>query len=698
MAQHNGIQISPERLLRIQETNLVGSLLRLMHDVGLAGKVLRNLKWGKLASLGTAFPMMAEMKDGGWVILVGVFNPAESNGQIAVMDPRTEAEGTTLMQRDQFEAAWAGRLLLCKRKYRLTDDTQPFGLAWFMPEILRQKKYLRDVAILATITANVALMTPIFFNIMIDKVVPHHSYNTLFALVLAFVVITLFEGVFGYVRQCLTMHLSNKIDARLVSRTFEHMLRLPLQFFESLPAGVLVRHMQQTEGVRQFLVGRLFQTLLDLALMPILLVTIACYSVRLTVVVLLFSAVIAAVIGAMVPIYKRKLDLLYQAEGARQADLVETIHGMRTVKSLTIEHLRQKSWDSKIVNAIRSRTSVFYIGIIGMSMTSILDRLMTLTVLSLGVVEVFDGLLSIGSLVAFSMLSSRVTQPLIQVVGLINEYQQTALSVKMLGEVMNHPPERDINHQGIMPPITGRLEFEEVTFHYEGSVSPALDNMSFTVEEGQLIGVVGRSGSGKTTVTRLVQGIHLPQGGLIRLNGNDIRHLDLAHLRRNIGVVLQDSFLFRGTIRDNIAATQPDAPLESIMEVARLAGAEEFIDRLPRSYDTFVEEGATNFSGGQRQRLAIARALLSSPRLLIFDEATSALDPDSEAIIQQNLTDIARGRTMIIVSHRLSSLVSSDAILVLEQGSMIDFAPHDTLLERCDIYRHLWHQQNRHLQ
>ena len=614
------------------------------------------------------------------------------------MDPRCEANGTTLMFRADFEAAWTGKLLLCKKKYRLNDEAQPFGLGWFMPEILRQKKYLRDVAILATITANVALMTPLFFNILIDKVVPHHSYNTLFALILIFLVITIFESVFGYVRQCLTLHLSNKIDARLVSRTFEHMLRLPLQFFEGCPACILVRHMQQTEGVRQFLVGRLFQTMLDVALMPILLVTIACYSVRLTVVVLLFSAVIAAVIGAMVPIYKRKLDLLYQAEGARQADLVETIHGMRTVKSLGIEPLRQKSWDSKIVNAIHSRTEVFNIGIIGMVMTAGLDRLMTLTVLSLGVVAVFDGSLSIGALVAFSMLSSRVTQPLIQVVGLINEYQQTALSVKMLGTVMNHPPERDINHHGIMPPITGRLEFQDVTFTYEGSANPALNAVDFTVEEGQLIGIVGRSGSGKTTVTRLVQGIHLPQEGLIRLNGNDIRHIDLSHLRQNIGVVLQDSFLFRGSIRDNIAATHPDTPLETIMEMARLAGAEEFIDRLPRSYDTFVEEGASNFSGGQRQRIAIARALLSSPRLLIFDEATSALDPDSEAIIQSNLEAIARGRTMIIVSHRLSSLVSSDAILVLEQGAKIDFAPHAVLLERCETYRHLWHQQNRHLQ
>jgi ATP-binding cassette subfamily B protein len=285
----------------------------------------------------------------------------------------------------------------------------------------------------------------------------------------------------------------------------------------------------------------------------------------------------------------------------------------------------------------------------------------------------------------------------VQIVGLINEYQQTALSVKMLGQVMDHPPERDPTHRGTKPVITGQMEFNEVCFKYPTAQNPTLDRINFRVEEGQVIGLVGRSGSGKTTVTRLIQGINTAQDGMIRLNGNDLRHIDLAHLRRSIGVVLQDNILFRGTIRDNIAAGRPDATLNEVMEAARLAGADEFIDRLPRSYDTFVEEGATNFSGGQKQRIAIARALLPRPRLLIFDEATSALDPESETIITENLAKIAEGRTMIIVSHRLSSLVTADAILVLERGKVEAFAPHHELLEICDIYRHLWQQQTQHV-
>jgi subfamily B ATP-binding cassette protein HlyB/CyaB len=311
---------------------------------------------------------------------------------------------------------------------------------------------------------------------------------------------------------------------------------------------------------------------------------------------------------------------------------------------------------------------------------------------------VFGGHLSIGALVAFNMLSGRVSGPLVQIVALINEYQETALSVKMLGTVMDHPPERDASFKGAQPVITGEMEFDNVLFRYPGAANPALDRVSFRFEEGQMIGIVGRSGSGKTTVTRLIQGIHAPQEGMIRLNGHDIRQLDLGHLRRSVGVVLQDNFLFRGTIRENIAASKPDAPLSEVVEAARLAGAEEFIDRLPLSYDTFIEEGASNLSGGQRQRIGTARALLMKPRLLIFDEATSALDPESEAIVQKNLSEIARGRTMIIVSHRLSSLVTSDAILVLDQGRVVDFAPHPILLERCSIYAHLWQQQTHHIQ
>jgi ATP-binding cassette subfamily B protein len=698
VAMHHGVQITPEQLGVSDKMNVMGSVLRVLRDAGFAAKPLKHCKWDGLVGLGKAYPVMAVLKTGNWVIVINAVSTPDGQGGAAVLDPQNEQAGVVLIPRAQFVDAWDGTLVLVKRKINFIEENQPFGLQWFLPEIVNQRRYFRDVAIAATMSNIIGFSIPLLYHVIIDKVVPHRNYQTLLAVVIIFLVATLFDGLFSYMRQYLMQFATNKIDARLGSRTFQHLLRLPMQFFESTPAGVLNRHLQQPEKIRLFLTGRLFQTLLDAAALPILVVILVCYTAKLTFIVLGFSLAIALVIAVMIPTFREQLNQLYQAEGARQAHLVETIHGMRTVKSLALEPQRKSAWDDKLAASVRRHAIVGRFGALANVLTASLDKVMQITVLGVGAIDVFDGHLSIGALVAFNMLSSRVSGPLVQIVGLINEYQETALSVKMLATVMNHPPERDAAIAGIRPRISGELEFENVTFKYPRAASSALDRVSFRAGEGQVIGVVGRSGSGKTTVTRLIQGIHAAQEGFVKLSGTDIRHIDLAYLRRNVGVVLQDNFLFRGTIRENISATKPTAALTEIMEAARMAGADEFIDRLPLSYDTVVEEGASNFSGGQKQRIAIARALLLSPRLLIFDEATSALDPESEAIIQRNLNEISRGRTMVIVSHRLSSLVTSDAILVLEQGKQVDFAPHATLLKRCQIYRHLWQQQTQHLQ
>ncbi len=677
---------------------MLPGILATLRKAGLKTEVLRNCDWAKAGALGSAYPALAQRPDGGWLILVHVVPGPDGTRLAAVLDPADERAGVQLVPRESFEAGWTGTLLLSRKPaHGLAEGEEPFGLRWFLPEIARNRRFLAGVAIAALMSNLIGFATPLLFQVLIDKVVAHHAYQTLFVVVGIFLLLTVFDGVFGYARQRLMLLASNRMDARLGSRTFAHLLGLPLAFFESHAAGVLVRHMQQTEKLRHFLTGRLFQVLIDAALLPLLLVLLAVYSGLLTAVVLGFSLAIALVIGAMVPAFRRRLNVLYAAEGARQAYLVETLHNMRAVKSLVLEPLRQRAWDGQVAAAVRSHAEVGRIGAAGTTATSMLERLMQISVLALGVVEVFEGRLSIGALVAFTMLSGRVTGPLVQIVALINEYQEAALSVRMLGTVMNAAPERSPHRRLARPPVTGALRFEGVTFRYPGAATPALDRVTFAVGEGQVIGVVGRSGSGKTTVTRLIQGIHVPEQGLVQLDGVDIRHMDLDHLRRNVGVVLQDNMLFRGTLRENIAAARPEAPVTEVLEAARLAGALEFIERLPQSLETMVEEGASNFSGGQRQRIAIARALLTNPRLLILDEATSALDPDSEAIVQANLAEIARGRTMVVVSHRLSSLVRADAILVLERGRAVDFAPHAQLLDRCDIYRHLWQQQTQHL-
>lgn len=692
LSLNRGVVLKPENFVGFSETDTIGSVLRVMGEVGLEGRVLKGRKWSRIAQLSDTFPVMAMVEGGHWVVILDLVTGPEG-AQLSILNPQSEQEGTKLVSREDFLGAWSGTLVLCRKARKPKPEAQGFGLRWFLPEVMRHKGYLRDVGVAALMSTAIAFATPLMFQILIDKVITHRSTQTLVTLMLIFAVLTLFDGVFSYTRQYLMTFLTSKIDARLASRVFRHLLSLPMFFFESTTAGIITRHLQQTETIRHFLTGRLFQTLLDAVALPLILLLMLLYSVKLTAVVLGFSLVIAAIIGFMVPTFRRHLESLYAAEGARQGQLVESIHGMRTIKSLAMEPVRINAWNDAVALGVQRRATVARLSALANVSTQTLEKLMQMSILGLGALDVFDGTLSIGALIAFNMVCGRVTGPLVQIVALINEYQETALAVKMLGIVMTHAPERDPHQLGLAPEITGALTFDKVRFAYPGSASPALDDVSFTVEQGQTIGIVGRSGSGKTTVTRLIQGIQNAQSGAIRLDGIDIRHVDLAHLRRSIGVVLQENFLFRGTIRENIASARPDATLAEIVEAARLAGAEEFIERLPHAYETVVEENGANFSGGQRQRLAIARALLMRPRLLIFDEATSALDPESEAIVQEHLDDIARGRTMIIVSHRLSSLSHADKILVLEQGRVVDAAPHGVLLERCDAYRRLWQQQ-----
>jgi ATP-binding cassette subfamily B protein len=398
-----------------------------------------------------------------------------------------------------------------------------------------------------------------------------------------------------------------------------------------------------------------------------------------------------------VPTFQRRLKDLYQAEGERQSMMVETIHGMRTVKALAIEPAQRRLWDQRSARSINMHFRVGSLAITGNAITDFLGKLLPVVIIVLGAQEVFDQTMSVGALIGFQMLASRVSGPLISMVGLVNEYQETVISIKMMGEMMNHPSEGRATAGGLRPELVGEISFEDVTFRYPGSTNAALDGASFTIPAGKVVGIVGRSGSGKTTLTKLIQGLYSVQEGIVRFDRVDAREIELAHLRRQIGVVLQENFLFRGTVRDNISAARPEATFEEIVAAADAAGASEFIERMAQGYNTLLEENASNLSGGQKQRLSIARALLTKPRILILDEAASALDPESEAIFIKNLSRIAVGRTVVMISHRLSTLVNAHAILVMQQGRLMDSGTHTELLSRCDTYQHLWNQQTSHL-
>lgn len=701
VAQHHGLQINPERLiddyaLRAEEPGN-GLLLRMANDIGLKATA-GTLTWEGLQNQGGVFPLLARLNNGNMVIVIGARSgEGEGQGQAAILDPAAGNAQVEMLDRATFSARWSGDVVFVKRQHKLTDPNQPFGLRWFIPEILRQKAAFRDIFIAAIAMQLLALASPIFFQLVIDKVLNHQSVTTLWVLSVGIIIALLFDAAFGFLRQMLILAASNKIDMRLTRRTFSHLLSLPIDYFETTTAGVITRHMQQLERIRSFLTGRLFFTGLDLITLVVFLPILFSYSFQLTLVVLVFAMLIGGIVLAMVPTFQRRLNALYAAEGARQGMLVETIHGMRTVKALALEPAQRRQWDQRSAESINMHFRVGQISITGNAATDFLGKLMPVMLIIIGAQQVFDQTLSVGALIAFQMLSQRVTGPLIAIAGLVNEYQETALSVKMLGEVMNRAPEGRAGAGGLRPVLKGEIKFEDVTFRYPGSQNNALDRTAFTIQPGSVVGIVGRSGSGKTTLTKVIQSLYSVQEGIVRFDGIDSREIELSHLRRQIGVVLQENFLFRGTVRENLLVTKPDATFEEIAEAAAAAGADEFIERLPHGYDTMLEENASNLSGGQKQRLSIARSLLAKPRILVLDEAASALDPESEAIFIRNLSRIAVGRTVVMISHRLSTLVNADAIMVMQRGRLVDMGRHEELLTRSDTYQHLWNQQTSHL-
>lgn len=699
LARHHGLDVSADRLVHdyslADEAPSMRRLLRICKECGFKARHAR-MTWKQIRKLGQAFPAMARLKNGNYVILVGmrkVENEAgETVEQLAIFDPLADQQGFMFLERERFEAAWQGDVILAKKGYSLFDSKQPFSLMWFIPEIFKQRTAFFDVAVAALFIHLIALVVPLFFQIVIDKVLVNSALQTLQVLTVGICIALAFDAVLGYMRSFLLLHATSKIDIRVATRTFGHMLRLPMSYFEHMTAGVLTKHMQQTSQIREFLTGSLFLTLLDSTALFIFLPILFFYSPQLTFVVLFFSLLLAVNIGVLLVPYRKGLEALYNAEGERQAMLVETIHGIQTVKALSMEPVQRKNWDQSSAQAVAMNYRVGKISIAATTMSKLLEKLLTVAVVWFGASLVIGKELSVGELVAFQMISGRVTGPLVQMVGLVHSYQKCALSVRMLGSVMNHDVEAGTG-KGLRPIIEGHIELDNVCFNYDPTSPPALDNVSFTIPAGKVVGIVGRSGSGKTTLTRMMQGIHRPQKGLLRIDKLDMRELDISHMRQNIGVVLQDNFLFRGTIKENIAMAKPNSTFQEIVYVSRMAGASEFIERMPQSYDTMLEENGANLSGGQKQRLAIARALLKDPRILIFDEATSALDPESEAIIQNNLKVIAKGRTVILVSHRLSTLVDCDAIIVLERGKVASMGTHQQLLNKSRTYQELWYQQ-----
>ncbi len=701
-ARHSGIHLSVAQLVRdhLLEPGMpsVAQLVNLAEKSGLRASVSR-MEWRDLADLAKALPAIVLLRNGNAMVLRSV-QPQGQPPCVILQDPNASEEAPLTIDEARFTAAWTGEVILIKRDYRIRDEDQPFGFKLIIGQLLRDKRIARDVAIAAVSLSLLALAPIMFWRILIDRVLGYGSLDTLTVLCVAMAVLIAFETGFGYLRRYLVLYLTQRVDAKISTYMFDKVLALPIDYFERTPVGEITRDMNEMHKIRNFLTGQLFGSMLDALVLVFFLPIMFLFSPLLTFFVLAFCALICGWILIRLPALRAKSTAVFKAEGDKGAFLVETLHGVRTVKVMALDPRRRHEWDVRVAKAARIRFEEGKLGNAIQTAVVPLERLMTNGVFALAVYLAISTKeqVYVGALVAFMMLTQRVAQPLVQLSQLITQYDEVRLAVQMIAKLVNQPPEEGHATSGIRTPIEGHIEFSEVRFRYQGTTSPALDRVSFDIPQGSIFGIMGRSGSGKTTVTRLLQLLHSNFEGLIKIDGTDLRQYDVDHLRSSLGVVMQENFLFSGTIRETIAAAKPDATFEEIVVAARLAGAEEFIERLPRGYETFIYEGSPNLSGGQRQRLAIARALITNPRILILDEATSALDAESEAIVNANLFRIAKGRTLIIISHRLSMLVPADAILVLERGAVYDIGRHDELVERCDIYSSLWYQQHRHLQ
>ena len=697
-ARYYGTELDPMdfRLAAGETTPSPAALSAWVQGSGMWARAVR-LNWAQLMRLKDSGPVVLLFTDGGAGLLAAV-DP--ERGVVFLREPSQGVSAPPVpIDELRLSQAWAGEVLLLRAERGIAETDAPFTLGWLAGLVLRERRSLRDVGLASLTMSFLTIFPPLLIMSVVDRVLNHHSFSTLALLSTILLLGTVYETLLGHARRLIVLVVGARLDAQLNLHVFNRLLRLPLEYFEHNPAGQTMYRISQIYKVRDFLTGKLLSTFLDMMTLLVLLPFLFYLHATLAWMVLACAALIALVILAFLRPMRALYAQVVVAENNKASVLAETIFGVRTVKSLALEPARRTMWDEQVAAVGARRLALGRLADWPQVLVTPIERFMTFGIVLIGAALALGDTTGyqVGALFAFMMLSMRVAAPLVSFVKLIEDYEQVGAAITEVASVLNRPLETNAASGGLRPKFEGGISFEDVTFTYPSTKIPALERVTFSIPAGTMLGIVGRSGSGKSTVTRLLQGINREYSGFVKLDGNDLREINLRHLRQSFGVVLQDNFLFRGSIRENIIAGRPGLTIEDVVRAARLAGAEEFIERMPNGYETFIQEGSPNLSGGQRQRLAIARALITDPRILILDEATSALDPESEALVNANLLRIARGRTMLVVSHRMSSLTECDQTMVLDRGAVIDIAPHRVLLERCSLYRQLWAQQTRHM-
>ncbi len=674
------------------------------NDLLRAGKALgfkaRHVTSSLCDLSGNLLPAIAKDNNGAYFIIARISEPspgqqAESSTeqQALILDPDQPAPQQITF--GELESRWSGDLILLTKRGGVLDAVREFDIRWFIPALVKYRKLFGEVLLASFFIQLFALITPLFFQVVMDKVLVHKGITTLQVLAVGFFAVAVFDTLLGGIRNYAFSHTTNRVDVELGAKLYNHLMGLPLPYFEARQVGQSVARVRELDTIRNFITGSALTLCIDLLFTFVFFAVMWYYSTTLTLVVLATIPLYVLLSVVVTPILRARLDKKFQYGAANQAFLTESVVGVETVKACALEPQMQRHWEDQLARYVNASFRTQHLGNIANQIARLISKLTTLGIIFFGAYAVMEGEMTVGMLVAFNMLAAQISGPILKLVQLWQDFQQAGISIKRLGDILNTPREPGFNpNRSTLPQLQGAVRFENVRFRYRPDGPVVLDDVQLEVKPGEVIGIVGRSGSGKSTLTKLIQRFYMPETGRVLVDNVDLGVVDTTWLRRNIGVVLQENFLFNRTIRENIALTNPGLPMEAVVQAAQMAGAHEFILDLPEGYDNMVGEQGCNLSGGQRQRIAIARALITNPRILIFDEATSALDYESERIIQENMAAICRGRTVFIIAHRLSTVRQCDRIIVIDKGRIIEEGDHEQLMEYNGYYARLHSYQD----
>jgi ATP-binding cassette subfamily B protein RtxB len=618
-------------------------------------------------------------KQSGYFILARL-----SSAQALIQSPDVSLPEVISVQ--ELENRWGGQVILLKA------SAHRFNIKWFIPAFLRHREILGNILVFSLVLQLLALITPLFFQVVMDKVLVHNALATLDVLVIVLVIVGIFEVVLHGLREYLLAHTANRVDVILGVKLFRHLLGLPLLYFKNRQVGAIISRVQELHGIREFLTSSMLVLGIDIVFMVVFLGVMAFLSWSLTLIVLGTLPCYFLLAWRSTKSLQKRIERQFQTSAVNTSFLNESVGGIETIKSLAVEPRMQRRWERQTTGMVTAGFQTQIVNALVSHSVMLLQKITAVIVIWAGAQQVITLGLTIGQLIAFNMMLSHINQPISKLIDLWQKFIQTRVAVNNLGEMLNLPveQEQEQEYQMLTSPINGELHIVNLMFRYQPDHEPIIKRINLHIAAGESLGIVGPSGSGKSTLAKLLQKLYVPDEGEIFLDKIPLSQLDPFYLRNQIGVVLQENYLFNRSVRHNIAFKDPTASLDDVVAVARLAGAHDFFLALPRGYDTILSEGGTSLSGGQRQRIAIARALMGAPRLLIFDEATSALDDESQEIIQRNMAEIARGRTVIIIAHRLSTVRHCDRIITIEQGEITESGSHQQLLSAQGCYARLW--------